>query len=76
MTLLKTVWKRGKYPVPTIFSTLSKTETIILATFYLLSVNALNLFKSEKLLCSTKFTKSIDVIEKDKVKSGYLSKVV
>ena len=31
------------------FSTLSKTEIIILATFYLSSVNALNLVKSKKL---------------------------
>ena len=36
------------------FSTLSKTENTILATFYLLSANALNLVKSKILLFGIK----------------------
>ena len=45
-------------PFPTMFSTLLKTDIIILGTFYLSSANALNLVKSKKLLFGKELMKS------------------
>ena len=48
-------------PIPTMFSTLSKTEIIILALFNLLSANVFNLVKSEKFLYGKELGKWLEI---------------
>ena len=50
---------------PTLFSTLSKTEIVILATFNLLSANALNLVVSKILFFGNWFIHEKDLVKMD-----------